>query len=90
MPKLRVVLAFHLHQPLGQLESAIEQAYSTTYSPLLHLLEKRAIRAVLHASGPLLEWLLERHPEWIARLRAWSREAGSRSWAAACTSRSWR
>ena len=69
MPKLRVVLAFHLHQPLGQLESAMEQAYSTTYAPLLHLLEERAIRAALHASGPLLEWLLERHPDWIARLR---------------------
>jgi 4-alpha-glucanotransferase len=70
MPKLRVVLAFHLHQPSGQRESVFEHACSASYSPLLHLLEKRLIPVALHASGPLLEWLLERHPELVARLHS--------------------
>ncbi len=69
MPKLRVVLAFHFHQPPGQLEKVFEQTYKASYRPLLDLLEKRRLPATLHTSGPLLEWLLERHPESIARLQ---------------------
>ncbi len=68
MPKLRVVLAFHFHEPVGQLEKVLEQTHGATYRPLLDLLEKHRLPAALHTSGPLLEWLLERHPESIARL----------------------
>jgi 4-alpha-glucanotransferase len=71
MPELRLVLAFHHHQPVGQREIALEQAYETTYRPLLDVLEKsRALPVALHASGPLLEWLVERRPEYVERLRS--------------------
>jgi 4-alpha-glucanotransferase len=71
MPELRLVLALHHHQPVGQLESVIEQAFEATYRPLLDVLEKsRALPVALHTSGPLLEWLVERHPDYIDRLRS--------------------
>ena len=70
MPSLRLILALHHHQPLGQQESTLEQTYETRYRPFLELMEKHIqIPFALHTSGPLLEWLLERHPEYIDRLR---------------------
>lgn len=70
MPQLRLVLAFHHHQPLGQLESVLEDAYLQNYRPFLDGLETCSELAVaLYTSGPLLEWLLERHPEYVDRLR---------------------
>jgi 4-alpha-glucanotransferase len=71
MPELQLVLALHHHQPVGQLESVLEHAYETRYRPLLDLLENYPVVPVaLHTSGPLLEWLVELHPEYIDRLHA--------------------
>ena len=91
MPQLRLVLALHHHQPLGPARiQSFEEAYETSYRPLLDVLETRSdIRIALHTSGPLLEWLVERHPRNSSTgFALWSLEARSRFWAAGFSSRS--
>jgi alpha-amylase len=76
MSRVRLILALHNHQPVGNFDGVFEEAYRTSYRPFLDVLERYPeIPFALHTSGPLLEWLVERHPEYIARVRAFV-EAG--------------
>jgi len=63
MSQVRLILALHNHQPVGNFEAIFEYAYHTSYHPFLEVLESYpGIPFVLHTSGPLLEWLVDRHP----------------------------
>src|SRR6185436_8227063 len=67
---IRLVLALHDHQPIGNFDGVFEAAYQDSYAPFLEVLEKYPeIPIALHTSGSLLEWLVERHPEYIDRVR---------------------
>lgn len=58
MAKFQFVLLIHGHQPIGNFDSVIEQAYTHSYLPFVRLLEKHPkIRIGLHLSGCLLEWI---------------------------------
>jgi 4-alpha-glucanotransferase len=71
MGPVRFILAIHNHQPVGTAESDFEQAYQTSYSPLLDVLAHYPeIPFALHTSGPLLEWLADSHPGFINLVRA--------------------
>ncbi len=71
MSTVRLILALHNHQPVGNFDGVFEAAYRESYLPFLEVLENYPeIPFSLHTSGPLLEWLVERHPEYIARVRA--------------------
>lgn len=60
----------HNHQPVGNFESVVEEAYQRSYRPFLDVLEKHPkIRIVMHFSGCLLDVLLRSHPEYLHRLR---------------------
>lgn len=66
---LRVVLAFHNHQPIGNFDGVFEQAYQDSYLPFLDVFERyESLRIALHTSGSLMEWLDAKHPEYIDRL----------------------
>ena len=70
MSQVRLILALHNHQPVGNFDGVFEDAYRTSYLPFLDVLEGYPeLPFALHTSGPLLEWLIERHPEYITRLR---------------------
>lgn len=70
MNRLRLVLAFHDHQPVGNFDGVFEDALRDSYAPLLNVLaDYPDIPIVLHTSGSLLEWLVARHPEYIDRVR---------------------
>jgi 4-alpha-glucanotransferase len=70
MSQVRLILALHNHQPVGNFDGVFEDAYRMSYLPFLDVLEGYPeLPFVLHTSGPLLEWLVERHPEYVARLR---------------------
>ena len=70
MSQVRLILALHNHQPVGNFDGVFEDAYRTGYLPFLDVLEGYPeLPFALHTSGPLLEWLVERHPEYVARLR---------------------
>jgi len=60
----------HNHQPVGNLDDVLEQSFARTYEPFIDVLEKfSTIRVALHYSGSLLDWLVEKKPEFIGRLK---------------------
>lgn len=67
---LRFVFALHNHQPVGNFDGVFEHAFRDSYGPFLDVLEQFPDIAVsLHTSGPLLEWLEQKKPDYIDRLR---------------------
>ena len=70
MSKLHLVLLIHAHQPVGNFDEVFERAYQRSYQPFLDSLGRHpGVRLGLHYSGPLLEWIEQRHPEFFGRLR---------------------
>ena len=68
---VRLCLVLHNHQPVGNFDGVIEQAYQDSYLPFLDVFEGYdALRISLHTSGPLMTWLAERHPEYVQRVSA--------------------
>ena len=68
--KIYFILALHNHQPIGNLDEVFEQNFARSYEPFIDVLEKfSGIRVALHYSGPLLDWLVEKRPRFIERLR---------------------
>jgi alpha-amylase len=66
---IRLVLALHNHQPIGNFEHVFEQAYQDSYAPFLEILGRfESLRIALHVSGSLIEWLDAHHPEYLDRL----------------------
>ncbi|MCA9209503.1 MAG: DUF1925 domain-containing protein, partial [Planctomycetales bacterium] len=71
MNTTRFCLVLHNHQPVGNFEGVIEQAYQDSYLPFLDVFEQYSgINLSLHTSGPLLEWLDANHPDYLDRLAA--------------------
>ncbi|MGA2701811.1 MAG: alpha-amylase/4-alpha-glucanotransferase domain-containing protein [Isosphaeraceae bacterium] len=70
MSTVRLILALHNHQPVGNFDGVFEASYRDSYAPFLEVLGSYPeIPFALHTSGPLLEWLAEHHPEYIAQVR---------------------
>ena len=68
--QLRLVLAFHNHQPVGNFDDVFAAAYRDSYKPFLDVLETYPqIPFVLHLSGSLLEWLVEHRCDYVDRVR---------------------
>ena len=68
---LRLALAIHIHQPIGNFEGVFENAYRDSYAPFLEIIQNYPqIPISLHISGSLLEWLVDAHGEYIDSVRA--------------------
>lgn len=64
-------LVLHNHQPVGQADSVFEEIYERSYELMVAALERYpGVNVGLHYTGSLLDWLLERHPEFIKRIRS--------------------
>lgn len=69
--QVRLIVALHNHQPIGNFDDVFEHAYQDSYAPFLQLLQEfPEIPVVIHNSGSLLEWLIDKHPEYIDTLTA--------------------
>ena len=67
---VRLVLAIHNHQPVGNFDDVMEASHQDSYAPFLDILrEYPEIPISLHISGSLLEWQTAAHPEYIERVR---------------------
>jgi 4-alpha-glucanotransferase len=70
MNKLYLSLALHNHQPIGNYDFVIEDAYHKTYEPMITALERHpGVRLALHYSGPLRDWLAQYQPDFLKRVR---------------------
>ncbi|MBA3825261.1 MAG: DUF1926 domain-containing protein [Ktedonobacterales bacterium] len=68
--KLAFGWVLHQHQPVGNFPWVFAQVYEVCYAPLIDALEHHpGVRVSLHYSGPLLDWLLAEHPEYVAQIR---------------------
>jgi alpha-amylase len=67
--RISLALVLHNHQPVGNFGWVIAESYERAYLPMLDALERHpAIRAGLHYSGPLLDWLRAERPDFVDRL----------------------
>ncbi len=67
---VRLCLVLHNHQPIGNFDGVIEQAYQDSYLPFLDVFEDyEALKISLHTSGPLMLWLVQNHPQYVQRLK---------------------
>lgn len=64
------VFCVHNHQPVGNFDHVIEEAYQSSYWPFLESISRHpAIKLSLHNTGFLLDWIADKHPEYIELLR---------------------
>jgi alpha-amylase len=67
--RIRLILALHNHQPIGNFDHVFQQAYDDSYLPFLDVFQRyESLKIALHTSGSLMEWLAARHPEYLDRL----------------------
>ena len=67
--RIRFVCLLHSHQPVGNFDNVIEEAYKMSYLPYVEAFEQFPdIPLTNHYSGCLLEWLDAKHPEYLDRL----------------------
>ncbi|MCG2813980.1 MAG: DUF1926 domain-containing protein [Thermodesulfovibrionales bacterium] len=71
MSKIYLILSIHNHQPVGNFDHVLEDAYEKAYLPFLKMLALHPkLKLVLHYSGNLLVWLEKKHPEAIDMITA--------------------
>src|SRR5918992_3704091 len=69
MDPIRFVFGLHLHQPVGNFDHVFAQHVEDVYRPILERLSAHDFfPAVLHLSGPLLEWLEAHDSAYLDRL----------------------
>jgi alpha-amylase len=69
-PKIHLAIGLHNHQPVGNWDWVIEDAYQHAYLPFIERLEAHpAISVSIHYTGFLLEWIAEHHPDYLEKLR---------------------
>jgi hypothetical protein len=70
LQKFQLVLLIHAHQPIGNFDGVMERTYERSYLPFVECLARHpGVRIGIHYSGPLLEWMVARHPEYIQTIR---------------------
>ena len=70
MSRVSFAWLIHSHQPVGNFDHVIEEAYERAYAPFLTVLALHPrVRTSLHFSGVLLEWIEKQHPEYFHKLR---------------------
>ncbi len=66
---IRFVFVLHDHQPVGNFDHVIEQAYQDSYRLFLDVFERyESLKIGMHISGPLIEWLDTHHADYLDRL----------------------
>ncbi len=67
--RLRLALVFHQHQPAGNFPHVFSEVTERAYAPLVAALYRHPeVKATLHFSGPLLDWLEANRPDVIGDL----------------------
>jgi hypothetical protein len=70
LSKVALALVIHSHQPVGNFDHVMEEAYQKSYQPFLEALRNHPqIKMTLHYSGVLLQWIEMHHPEYFEQLR---------------------
>lgn len=66
----RFVFCVHAHQPVGNFDAVVADAYESCYRPFFETIERHPrVPVACHFSGSLIDWLEENRPEFIAHLK---------------------
>jgi alpha-amylase len=66
MKKIHFLFGVHNHQPVGNFDHVFEKGFACSYKPFISILEKHPlIKASMHFSGSLLEWVEKKDPKFI-------------------------
>ena len=75
--RIRFVCLLHSHQPVGNFDKVIAEAFQMSYQPYIELFEQFPQLALTnHFSGCLLEWIEQHQPGFFARLRRHGKPKG--------------
>ncbi len=67
--RIRLILALHNHQPVGNFDHVFQQAFDDSYRPFLDVFSRyESLKISLHVSGSLMEWLAAHQPDYVDRL----------------------
>jgi len=70
MGKVNFLMGLHCHQPVDNFERVFEDAYNKSYEPFISVLERHPkIKLSFHFSGSLLDWIVEKRPGFIDRVK---------------------
>ncbi|OGC05017.1 hypothetical protein A2276_03615 [candidate division WOR-1 bacterium RIFOXYA12_FULL_43_27] len=70
MKKVKFLFGIHCHQPVGNFDFVIEEAYQKCYLPFMRAMSKHPkIKFSAHYSGILYDWFDSKHPEFIELLK---------------------
>lgn len=70
MKRVNFIFGIHNHQPVGNFDFVIEEAYQKSYLPFIEILERHPkIRIAIHFTGILLDWFRQHHPDYLPRVR---------------------
>ncbi len=71
LKKMKFLFGIHNHQPVGNFDFVVEDAYDRSYKPFIDVLEKHPkIKMAIHFTGWLLESLEKNHHDYIEKLRS--------------------
>jgi alpha-amylase len=63
------VFVLHSHQPVGNFEHVFSDAFRRCYEPVIEILaQHQGVRAGLHFTGSLLEWIAREHGSYLEKL----------------------
>jgi len=75
MSKVYFLFGIHNHQPVGNDSFVFNEAFENCYWPFLEVLKKfPRIKCNIHISGPLYDWILTNHKEFIKTLKEMSKK----------------
>lgn len=68
---LKFLFGIHCHQPVGNFDYVFENAYKKSYKKFLDTaFDYPDFKFSIHFTGPLLEWIEKKHPEYVEKLRS--------------------
>ena len=71
MKKVQLLFGIHDHQPVGNFDHVFRMAFDRCYRPFLDVFSQYPlVRASIHTTGPLLEWLDSHEPGYLDLIRA--------------------
>ena len=67
---MNLIFVIHNHQPVGNFNYVLEDAYKHAYKPFIEeILDVEEFRFAIHFSGYLLQYIEKKHPDFIEKLR---------------------
>ncbi len=66
---IKFLFGIHCHQPVGNFDHVFEYAYQKSYLKFIEVASQYPeFRFSIHLTGPLLEWLVSHHPEYVEKI----------------------